>query len=268
MICPKCGFQQDEGSECLRCGLIFVRYRAVTDSEHTAVKPKHVLIPPTIGPFRRFYRIFRWISLAILVIVIILILHDSPPPQIAVPPDAAQHAEAKILEFQAAAKQGTEQRIEMDQSELNGWLGENLALNKSRNSMQTPSLQTPESLISLAKTATGSRAPDDTSLEQAQSSVRDVKIELLENSLRLFVAFDMHGMDLTLELEGNILVRDGYIRLEPTGGKLGSFPLLAGTLKSVTGRLFDSPENKEKFRLPAYIRDIQIEHGKLVLISL
>jgi hypothetical protein len=266
MNCPKCGFGQEEGPECLRCGLIYARYHEAA-SLRRKTEPSHSSVEPIIGLFRRFYRIFRWASLAGLIAVIILILHASPPPQIVVTPDAAHRAEAKIQEFKSSANQGTEQTLEMDTPELNGWLGKNLALKRPQNSTAHPSLRSRESMISLAKKATGDQAPEDTSMERAQSSVRDVKIELQEDSLRLYATMDLHGVDLSLQLEGQLLVRDGYMRLEPTSGKLGSFPLMSGTLRSVADRLFDSPENKEKFRLPPYIRDIRIEHGQLMVIS-
>jgi len=32
-------------------------------------------------------------------------------------------------------------------------------------------------------------------------------------------------------------------------------------------RVLDSPENKEKFRLPPYIRDMRIERGRLIISS-
>ncbi len=154
----------------------------------------------------------------------------------------------------------------MDESELNGWLRNNLALKKPAGSK--PAIpQNAESLIELAKTATGGQTISNEALEQAQTSVRDVRIELLENSLRVYALFDLHGMDLSLELEGQPVVRDGYIKLEPSSGKLGSLPLMAGTLQKATARIFDSPENKEKFKLPPSIRDIRIEQGRLVVLS-
>jgi hypothetical protein len=104
-------------------------------------------------------------------------------------------------------------------------------------------------------------------MEEVRSSVRDVEIELLEDSLRLYALLDVHGVDVSLELEGQIFVRDGYMRLEPTSGKLGSFPLMAGMLESVAGHIFDSPENKQKFHLPPNIRDVRIEHGQLLVTS-
>jgi hypothetical protein len=168
--------------------------------------------------------------------------------------------------FQTAASHGAEKKLEIDESELNGWIGENLVLKRPGYSAQTS--RTQESLISLTKKKTyGSRIPDDTSLEQDQSTVRDIKIELLEDTMRLYLLFEIHGVSLSMQIEGPILVQDGYMRMEPIRGKLGSFPLIPGTLRSAAYRLFGSPGNKEKFRVPPQIKDIRIEHGQFVVIS-
>jgi hypothetical protein len=266
MNCPKCGYQQEEGPECLRCGIVFARFRAETVPPISKTESGTAASAKPIGPLRRLYRVFRWVGLALLILALFLMLRTSPPPSIEATPEAAKRAEAKIEEFQSSIGQGVEQRLEMDEAELNGWLSDNLALNKPAGS--GPALpQTQESLIDLAKTATGGRSVPREELEQVQSSVRDVKIELLEDALRIYTLFEFHGKDLSLELEGRPVVNDGYIRLEPTSGKLGSLPLMAGTLKSVTDRLFDSPQNREKFRLPPDIQDIRIEQGQLIIIS-
>jgi hypothetical protein len=266
MDCPKCGFQQDDGTECPSCGIIFARYHS--GAESLPPKPKSAPNPaqPAIGRFRRFYRIFRWVCLAGTILVLFLILRPSSPPPVEASPEAVRSAEAKVAEFQSSLERGTEQRLEMDESELNGWLRNNLALKKPPGSR--PAIpQNTESLIELAKVATGGQAVNNEDLEQAQSSVRDVRIELFEDSLLIYARFDLHGMDLSLELEGQPVVRDGYLKLEPSSGRLGSLPLMAGTLQSATARIFDSPENKEKFKLPSGIRDIRIEQGRLVVLS-
>jgi hypothetical protein len=267
MICPKCGFQQDGGSECLHCGLIFLRYHGASAFRLPESAPNQNSDKPRKGHFRSFLKIFRWITLGLAIVAILLILVSSPPPRIPVNPDDAQRAEAKVLDFRSSVERGAEARLELDEPELNGWLSDNLALGQAHQPVDAPAPKTAESLIALAKKAAGSQSLDSSSLEQVQSSVRDIKIELLEDSLLLYAIFDMHGMDLSLQLEGKLMVQDGCLRLEPTSGKLGSFPLMAGTLQAVAKRLFDSPQNREKFRVPPQIRDVRIQNGQLIVTS-
>ncbi len=266
MSCPKCGFQQDGGETCLRCGIVFTRYHAAAELRRVRMESAASPIQPEAGLFRRLYRIFRWVGPAALIIALMLIFRPSHSPQIELNPEATKRAETKLQEFHKSMGQGSEQRLDMDESELNGWLSANLALKKPQGS-DTPAPQKGDSLIDTAKTATGGQSIDKETLEQARSSIRDVKIELLEDALRIYALFDVRGVDMSLEIEGQPVVRDGYLKLEPTGGKLGSFPLVAGALRSVTDRLFDSPQNKEKFKLPPDIQDIRIENAHLVIIS-
>jgi len=266
MDCPKCGFQQDKGIECTRCGIVFARYHAGSEPKVFQSVSGTGTARSATGLFRSFYRVFRWICLAGTILVLFLMLRPSSPPQIESSASAAASADKKIEEFQSSAGSGSEQRLEMDESELNAWLSRNLALKRPAGS-RSRIPQNTESLIELAKVATGGQAVTSEELQRAQSSVRDVRIELLENSLLVYALFDFHGMDLSLVLEGQPLVRDGYIKLEPSRGQLGSLPLMAGTLQSATARIFNSPENKEKFKLPPGIQDIRIEQGRLVVVS-
>jgi len=154
--------------------------------------------------------------------------------------------------------------MELDEAELNGWLGSNLAIRQPVSAVVSQA-DVRESAIALAKQALAPEANAGPTVEQVQSAVQDVRIDLRQNSLRAYVLFELFGKELSLELEGQLTVREGCLRLIPTGGKLGSLPLLAGTLESATRRLFDSPENREKFRLPPQIRDVHVEAGRLVI---
>ncbi len=153
----------------------------------------------------------------------------------------------------------------MDELELNGWLQDNLAIQRSPR------------IADLASSSYGNASPvnkaaepitaGEPGFEQAETSVRDVIIELREDTLLAYVVFTAYGMDLTLELEGRLIVKDEHLRLDLTAGRLGSLPLLAGTLASASRRLFDAPENREKFRLPSHIKDVRIEGGRLIVSS-
>lgn len=269
MVCPKCGFQQDGGEECLRCGVIFDRYRAAVGSPRTVAQTHPGMIPARtpVGLLRGLYRIFSWATLVGLILVIVLILRPSAPPRIAVTPDAVQSAECKVREFQETVQQTRSATLEMDESELNGWLDANLAIQRRPSATAAHPVKIDYAANSPEKKSTVSEIVEAPNIEQVKSTIRDVRIELREGTMRAYVAFDLYGKDLSLELEGRLVVRDGYLSLEPTSGKLGSLPLFSGTLKSAAERVFDSPENKEKFRLPPHIRDMRVERGLLIISS-
>jgi hypothetical protein len=258
-VCPKCGFHQDGDEECRRCGIVFARYRGPTQAARSPAYTKSSEFPDRapVGVFRTCYRVFRWVTLAALVGILVLILRPSPPPQITISPDAAQRAETKVLGFVASAQQGRSETLELDESELNGWLAANLAIQQPRDATAASSEMMNGGVMSLAKRALAPEANGGAASAQEQSSVRDVKIELCEESLLAYVAFDVYGMNLSLELEGRLLVEDGHLRLEPTRGKLGSLPLFSVLLGSAVHRLIDSPEN----------RDLRVSDSRLVVTS-
>ena len=47
-------------------------------------------------------------------------------------------------------------------------------------------------------------------------------------------------------------------------GQIGSLPIPQSTLQSAMQRLMDSPENREKLKLPSDISDLRIENGEVV----
>ena len=265
-VCPKCGFKQNRGQECPRCGIVFARYRDKQATPGLADQPlrSDQQTKPPAGLLLRTCRALRWLVLAGLILVLVLILRPSSPPAIEIPPDAADRAQAKVQEFHAAAQRGRAETLALSQPEINGWLQRNLDLKRPAPEDPLAHAKTVESAIDLARRSTVP-SRDAAAVEQIQSTVRDVRIELTGDSLRAYVAFDLYGKDLSLELEGRLEARDGYLRLTPTAGKLGSLPLPAGTLDAAAARLFDSPQNKEKFRLPPHIQDVRVEGGELII---
>ena len=266
--CPKCGFKQDGGAECMKCGVIFSRIR------RSDVAPPHE--PPIHSPsspgkslwarFGRFYRVFRWASLVMVLTVAGLILRDSPPPDVESAPYAVEQAGSKVREFQSTIRQGRESTLKMDESELNGWLDASLDIHDPIDSAASYSLKQEPDTQSI-NVEFEEYGFDEDAVEKAKSSIRDIRVELLDDTLLLYAVFDMHGVDLSLEFEGKVLVEDGYLGVAPLRGRLGSLPLPSGILQRAMDKLFASPENREKFRLPPYIRDMKIENGRLIVSS-
>jgi hypothetical protein len=80
------------------------------------------------------------------------------------------------------------------------------------------------------------------------------------------VLFELYGKNLSLTLNGHLELRDGYLRLTPTAMKLGSMPIPRATLERAVQQLFDSPDNREQFRVPPEIRDVRVENSSLVIV--
>jgi hypothetical protein len=268
--CPKCGFYQEQGVECGRCGIIFDRYHPVEveaefRSSHGAGSSADFSKASSPGLFRRTFRIFRWSSLGLLALVTALILIPSPPPEVEASTKTAELAETKVRKFTALLEKGQALPLEMNQAELNSWLSANLALQHSTDAAENSSQSRALAGAALVNTMATSQ-DSESAMEEAQSTIEDVKIELLEDSLRAYVAFDFHGKELTLVLEGRVRTEDGQLRFEPTSGQLGSLPLPAVILENAARQLFESPKNREDFRLPAQIQSIHVMNGNLLLI--
>ena len=97
-----------------------------------------------------------------------------------------------------------------------------------------------------------------------RSNVRDVKVQLIEDRVKAYVVFDVHGKDMTLQLEGRLGTQNGYLRFDPVRGQVGSLPIPQSTLQSAMQWLMDSPENREKLKLPSDISGLRIENGEVV----
>ncbi|MBN2243075.1 MAG: zinc ribbon domain-containing protein [Acidobacteria bacterium] len=266
--CPKCGFEQDEGAECPRCGIIFSRMRASASITPPDPIPESRgdSSPPATGRLRRYYRMFRWAGLVVFVSAAALILCDSSPPRVEIPRNAIEQAEVKVRQFRSGMQQGRKGELELDQPELNGWLQTNLAIG---NPGVAEPVRFPQGEAGAETIGAGLKQYeiDEEELEKAKSSIRDLRVELLQDTVRLYALFETHGIDLSLEIEGRLRAEDGYLKMDPVGGRLGSLPLPPATLRSAVDKVFESRENREKFKLPAGIRDMRIDRGRLVVSS-
>lgn len=183
--------------------------------------------PGEVGPstLGRFYRVLRWVVLVGIVVLVVLVLADAPPPQVDTQADAGSAIQVKMMDLQTSMLAGRSHSLRLEEAELNFWLGKNL--------------------------------------EENPSAMQDLRINLNGDLLRVYLVFISYGQDLSLILEGRVRVKEGYLDLEPTAGQLGSFPIPRFGLGRAVQRLFESTENREKFKLPQEINDIRVENSEL-----
>jgi hypothetical protein len=226
--------------------------------------------PAKTIPWKLIFRMLRWTTYTGALITLILVLHTAPPPVVETSPQAAARVEQKFEQVEQAVASGQPATMRMDQTELNSYLALHLDIASNAPATPTPAPSTTPNANSAgtANSATaGIPTPTGTTaeqVEQVRSAVKDVKVELIEDRARAYVVFDFHGKDLSLQLEGKLGARDGYLRFEPVGGQIGSLPIPRSTLETAVQRMMDSPENREKLKLPANMADLKIENGEVV----
>ena len=236
VTCPKCAYEQEEGAECSRCGIIFAKFKPATQSAEStkAPRPDSDRQPVRRGVWSRLFRILPWISLLLTVSVVLTILRPSPPLQIQIDPQAADRLAGKMARTAMAVRMGRSHVLTLDEAELNQWMRENL-------------------MIAAAS-------------QERQSILKDVRLNLLDSQLRAYVLVMLYGKDISLRLDGALETREGFIRLKPTTGQIGSLPLPSTALDLLVRQLFETPQNQAMFKLPPQIESIGIERRELVIV--
>lgn len=222
--------------------------------------------PQRVSPWVWAFRCLRWSTYLAALITLILLLHKTPPPHVEVSPQAAARAEQKVEQVQQSVSQGEKATLRLDESELNSYLASHLKLesNAPASAPAAPPAAATPAAPDASASPSSSDGPSAADIEQARSTVRDVKVQMDGDLVKAYVVFDIHGKDMTLELVGRLGAADGFLKFEPVSGQLGALPIPQSTLESAVQRLMDSPENREKLRLPADISDMHIENGQLV----
>lgn len=212
------------------------------------------------SPWKRVFRIVRWTTYAVALVLLILLLHKAAPPLVETSPQAAARAEEKFEQVEKSVASGQPATLRLDEAELNSYLAAHLDLAGYGVPKKAPG----ESSQSAPRGATSGSNPTPQDVEQMRSNVRDVKVQLIEDRVKAYVVFDVHGKDMTLQLEGRLGAQNGYLRFAPLSGQIGSLPIPQATLESAVQRLMESPENREKLKLPTEISDLRIQNGEVV----
>ncbi len=208
------------------------------------------------SPWKRILRIVRWTTYTFALVTLVLLLHKAPPPLVETSPQAAARAEEKFEAVEKTVASGQPATLRLDETELNSYLASHLAL--AGNGTPKPAS------AGSTQSAPHGAAPTPQEVEQMRSNVRDVKVQLMDDRVKAYVVFDVHGKDMTLQLEGRLAAQNGYLHFEPVSGQIGSLPIPQSTLESAVQRLMDSPENREKLKLPSEIAGLRIENGEVV----
>jgi hypothetical protein len=237
--------------------------------------------PARVSALAWAFRFLRWTTYLAALITILLILKKAPAPAVQTTPQAAARAEQKLAQAVDApsAAPGQPRTVTLDETELNSLLasrikdammGATAPASSAPASDNGPALGTSNSASPAASEETGGAggagAPSPADIEQVRNSVRDVKVQMEGDQVHAYVVFDVHGKDMTLDLVGKLGAEDGYLKFVPVSGQLGALPIPQSALESAVRQMMESPDNREKLKLPPDVADLKIENGQLVTI--
>src|SRR5260370_26365681 len=163
--------------------------------------------PSSASPWKRIFRIVRWTTYTLALVTLILLLHKAPPPLVETSPQAAARAEEKFERVEKAVASGQPATLRMDETELNSYLASHLAL--AGNGTPNPAS------AGRAQSAPGGATPTPQEGEQMRSNVRDFKVQLIDNRVKAYVVFDLHGKVMTLQCERRHGAQNGHFGFQP-----------------------------------------------------
>jgi len=198
--------------------------------------------------FLGFWKIFRWIVLVVAIFVIFQILGRPPRPTLSMTPqEAKQQAQSfdqKLNEL--ARRERKEAHFTSDEV----------------------SAAYSQQLTGSAEPATGQQKPPEltpNSQVAENTPVRQVDIDFHGNELTGQFAANVYGKDVYITISGRLASKDGYATFNPTGFKVGNLSIPVSLVNDALQKKLAEPENREKLKLPDFIRSIRIENGELVV---
>jgi len=211
--------------------------------------------------WRLIFRIARWTAYAVALVLLLLLLHKSPAPSVEIDAEAADQAEAKFQQVQTASLHGEKATLRMNEAELNSYLASNFDFTGNNEDVAPDA--TP---VAFSDRDGQESAPTERDAGSTPSSmVRDLRVQLNEDRAQVYALWDVHGKDITVQIEGKLGAENGYLKFEPKCGVIGSLPIPQSTLQLAVWRLMGSPKNHEKFRLAGNVSDLRVENSEVVV---
>jgi hypothetical protein len=76
---------------------------------------------------------------------------------------------------------------------------------------------------------------------------------------------EVYGKDVYITVAGHLGSRDGYVTFQPTEFKVGDLSVPVSLVNAALQRKLADPENREKLKLPEFVKDLRVEEGELVI---
>lgn len=182
---------------------------------------------------RKIVNIVSWAMILLGLVCVVLALRQPSVASVATSPEAARSFDAKLAQLAQAGGLGVPGQIRITESELNSRLQEVLR-----------------------------EAPPEAG---GAPSLEAATIRLAGDGFVGTFKMRVHSVSLYLTVGGTLRAANGQLQFTPRELKLGSLPIPVFTVESALRAKLDSPEVRDRLRLPESMQDVRIENGELVL---
>lgn len=200
---------------------------------------------------KKIYRVARWLMLAGTVITGFLALKSSAPvAETLTPALVKQNAESfqqKLTELanaQSSGETGTE--VHFTAPEVNAAIVQATFPQPTSGGPMPASQPTPQA------------GAEEVPIKSTQVSFQDdvVKGQFLT---------EVYGKDVYITVAGHMGSRNGYVTFEPTEFKVGDLSVPVSLVNPVLQRKLADPENRDKMKLPEFVKEMRVQNGELVI---
>ena len=201
-----------------------------------------------MGQVAKIYRIVRWVMFAGLILTIFLMLKTPAPVAFPLEPAAArlnsQSFEQKLSELETSQSLGeSDAEVRFTAGEVNAAIGQ---------SMAQPTAVQP----------TRAR-PQPASADQIP--IKSTQVSFEGDVVKGQFLAQVYGRDLYLTVAGRLGARDGYATFDPTEFRVGDLSVPVSLVNPALQRKLAEPENREKLKLPGFVKGLRVENSELVI---
>jgi len=197
---------------------------------------------------KKIYEIARWVVLVALIVVIIFALKKPQPPAPPLAPAAvkeqAQQFETKLRQIETAQQQGAPPDPEsttFTSTEVNAFVQD-------------------------ASERAKEEAAKQPTVADAQDEIKSTQVAFIGNEVVAQAVTERYGQDVYITVRGRLGAENGYLRFYPTGFKVGDLSVPVGMVNPTLQKKLNDPDTREKLKLPAFVQDLRIENGQLVVV--
>jgi len=200
---------------------------------------------------KKIYRVVRWASFGGLIIGIFLLLKSPAPVAQALDPaviqqnaDSFQQKLTELANAQSAGDSGTE--VHFTAPEVNAAI------------VQATAPQT----ATASPRPTSQPAPQPTA---EQVPIKSTLVSFDDNVVKGQFLTELYGKDVYITVAGHLGSRERYVTFEPTEFKVGDLSVPVSLVNPALQNKLADPENREKMKLPVFVKDLRVENGELVI---